>query len=234
MKFYAGRRKDVPTHLPPELQAQWAADRKKKAEHKRQRQLDRIAAATDLLAPHRGGKKGHKATLAAARAAREYEAANRRDDSFSDSDSGLGKALKERVVDPESLVEQIKRFLAGPGAGDRMSLPPMSKLDRECVHKLAEAVGLKSKSIGKGKERYTTLIKKQTVGRKNGGNGYAAWWDAGVERKVTRILRNWGGFEGGRMVGGRGRGAPMPRHKEGDEVGKVSSICRFLSDRNPH
>lgn len=206
-------------------------DRAKKAEHKRQRQLDRIAAATDMLAPHRGGKKGHKAIVAAARAAREYEAAHQRDES--DSNSDVANAFRHRVIDPSSLVEQIKRFVADPGSGDQMSLPPMSKDDREPVHKIAMAIGLKSKSAGKGKGRYITLTKLQKIGQKNDGNGYAAWWDAGIEKKVWKIVRGWGTFDGrGAGGGGRGRGgAMMPRHKEGDEVGKVRFIAFVISSR---
>ena len=170
-----------------------------------------------MLSQHRKGKKSHKAIVAGMRAAREYEAANRRDDS--DSDSGMKEAVENAIVNPEALVKQIKRFLADPGAGDRMSLPAMSKEDRALVHRLADTVGLKSKSSGKDDQRYTTLIKKQSVARKNGGKGYTAFWDAGVERKIMRIIGNWNFRDGG---GQRGRGTGgMPRHKEGDEVGKV-------------
>ena len=53
--------------LPPELQEPWEKDRQKKAENKRKRTLERLTIAADPMAQHKGGKKGHKAMLAAAR-----------------------------------------------------------------------------------------------------------------------------------------------------------------------
>ena len=147
--FAAERRKDKGAELPAELREQWEKDRQKKAENKRKRAEERLRLAADPLAPHKGGKKGHKAMLAAARAAED---------------------LPNRIVDFVTLEQQIRRFLADIGGRDTMVLPPCDKETRKRIHDLAGAFNLKSQSKGSGNERYTTLIKtsKSGVGVKEG------------------------------------------------------------------
>ena len=62
---YVARKKDTGKHLPPELAAQWARDREKKAERRQQRELERLIAAADPLSPKKTGKKARKAMRAA-------------------------------------------------------------------------------------------------------------------------------------------------------------------------
>src|SRR5579863_7648865 len=52
-------------HIPEELRDQWERDRAKKAERKRLRELERIAAAADpfMVRKGKGGKKARKAKL---------------------------------------------------------------------------------------------------------------------------------------------------------------------------
>ncbi|KIY51030.1 hypothetical protein FISHEDRAFT_71324 [Fistulina hepatica ATCC 64428] len=142
----AKRTRDKGQDLPPELQAQFEKDRQKKAEVKRQRQLARLEAAADPLAYHKGGKKGRKAMLAAARL------------------DPTVTALPNRIIDMVTLVQQIRRFLEAIGGPKTMSLPPTSKEVREQIHKMALAFNLKSKSSGKGNARYTSLIKTTKSG----------------------------------------------------------------------
>ena len=82
----------------------------------------------------KGGKKGLKAMIAAAR----YDGPDE---------------LPNRITDMVSLEQQIRRFLADIGGPNSMSLPPAAKETRRKIHELADAFNLKSQSKGKGKER---------------------------------------------------------------------------------
>ncbi|KAJ7466888.1 hypothetical protein FB451DRAFT_1259422 [Mycena latifolia] len=178
--------------LPAELQAVWDKDRVKKAENKRLRALARLEAAADPLAPHKGGKKGRKAMLAAAR----------RDPTIT--------VLPNRVVDMTTLVQQIRRFVGDIGGPVSMSLPPTDKTTRKNIHEMAIAFNLKSVSKGKGDARYTTLTKTTRTGL--GAN----------EAKVAKIARRGGAGAAFVKYDGKARAAAMPRHRDGDEVGKAA------------
>ncbi|KAJ7596595.1 hypothetical protein C8J56DRAFT_917845 [Mycena floridula] len=188
------RRKNKHKDLPDHLQDQWEKDRRKKADRKRQRQLDRLEAAADPLAYHKGGKKGRKAMKAAARL-----------------DPTI-IVIPNRVIDMSSLVQQIRRFINDLSGPSSMSLPPTNKETRKNIHELAVAFGLKSVSKGKGDARYTSLIKTTR-------SGYPP-----DEKKIGRIVRRGGGnadFVRVRDKSNRHDGSG-PRHKEGDEVGKTA------------
>jgi hypothetical protein len=102
-----------------------------------------------------------------------------------------------------------------------MVLPPMEKHERKCVHELAREFGLASKSKGCGKGRFTALTK--TTRTRFTVN----------EHTIAKILRNAQAESSGRArdggspqlaLRGKGKGrVTVPRHREGDEVGKV---CR--------
>ncbi|KIM75681.1 hypothetical protein PILCRDRAFT_666166 [Piloderma croceum F 1598] len=176
-------------NIPIELQDQWARDRSKKAENKRARAKARLEAAADPLLPKKGGKKGHKAILAAAKL-------------------DPSSSIPERVVDMVTLEQQIRRFLADISGKATMVLPPMNKESRKQVHELATAFHLKSQSKGKGDGRYTTLMKTTRSGI------------AIDERKVGRVVKHGRVFM---QPGAKGKNAIiMPRHKDGDEVGKAA------------
>ncbi|CAL1706004.1 unnamed protein product [Somion occarium] len=131
--------------IPLELREQWQKDRDKKAENKRKRALARQEIAADPLARKKGGKKGLKAALAAARLDPSIEIPN-------------------RVVDLVTLEQQIRRFLADIGGSRTMVLPPADKETRTKVHELAGAFNLKSQSKGSGSNRYTTLVRTTKSG----------------------------------------------------------------------
>jgi len=200
-----GKRKDKTKDLPEALQAQWEQDRLKKAEHKRERAAERLQLAADPLFPKKGGKKGRKAMLRTAKL-----------------DATI-TVVPNRVIDMTTLVRQIRRFLADLGGPRSMALPPTNKETRKKMHHMALAFGLKSESKGKGEARYTTLFKTTRSG-------------VGVdERKVAEVMR-WGERSGGGSFGGgrdndggkgKGRGG-VPKHKEGDEVGKVVFLFLVL------
>jgi hypothetical protein len=112
-----------------------------------------------------------------------------------------------------SLETQIRRFLEDIGGRTTMALPPMEKEARKRVHELAQAFGLKSQSKGKGENRYTTLSKTSRSGV------------AIREKKVNKILRQAGAasaYMGAPGGFGKGGAARMPKHKEGEEVGKAA------------
>ncbi|KLO18329.1 hypothetical protein SCHPADRAFT_120527 [Schizopora paradoxa] len=180
-------------NLPPELQQQWQNDRAKKAENKKKRAAARLAVAADPRAFHKQGKKARKMML------RAIAMANDSDNEF-----------PSQIVDYPTLVAQIRLHIADIGGPDTMALPPMAKDDRAKVHEIANAFGLKSVSKGKGKERYTTLVRTSRSGLKVD------------ERKIGKITRTAGAF-GFTRPGNRGeKMASAPRHKEGDEVGKAA------------
>ncbi|KAI0674881.1 hypothetical protein C8Q78DRAFT_1135938 [Trametes maxima] len=184
-----GKNKDV----PPELQEQWEKDRAKKAENKKKRALDSVHLAADPLAQRKGGKKGRKAMLAAARAADDMD-------------------LPHRVTDLVSLERQIRRFLADIGNRSPMSLPPADKETRKQVHELAGAFNLKSQSKGNGAGRYTTLIKTSMSG---------VGINERKIRRILKQATNgaWEGPDGG-YGKGRAKATSLAKHREGEEVGK--------------
>ncbi|KAH0828093.1 hypothetical protein J3R83DRAFT_3752 [Lanmaoa asiatica] len=172
-----------------ELEARWAKDRAKKAEYKRQRLTARLLAALDPLSADVDAETGDGRTRA--QTSRKAMAAAAR----LDPSAALSVAPRA-IVDMASLEAQVRRFVEDAGGRTSMALPPMEKEMRKRVHEMAGAFGVKSMSKGKGKGRYTTLI-KTTRTRVNEG-------------KVRGLMKRYGG--------GKGRG--VPRHREGDEVGK--------------
>ncbi|KAF8893608.1 hypothetical protein BD779DRAFT_1507251 [Infundibulicybe gibba] len=173
--------------LPPELQELWIHDRERKAERKRARERERLENAADPMSKKKGGKKGRKAMLAAARL----------DPTIT--------VLPNRVID---------MFIGDVGGPVSMSLPPTDRGTRKNIHEMALAFNLKSKSQGKGESRYTTLMKTTKTGFGTD------------ERKIAKLVRR-GGAADFVDYSGKGKGNAtsrpvMPRHKDGDEVGKAA------------
>ncbi|GJE92824.1 hypothetical protein PsYK624_089820 [Phanerochaete sordida] len=188
----AKRNKDKPKHLPDDLQAQWEADRAKKAENKRKRAQARLEAAADPLSKKKGGKKGMKAMLAAAR----YE-----------------DELPNRIVDLASLEQQIRRFLADIGGPRTLDTPPAAKEVRKKIHELADAFSLKSQSKGKGDARYTVLTKTTFSGAKINERKI---------RRVLNNPGHWDTTGSARGGQGGSKGVSLAKHREGEEVGKAA------------
>ncbi|EKM54770.1 uncharacterized protein PHACADRAFT_258843 [Phanerochaete carnosa HHB-10118-sp] len=188
----ARRNKDKYKDLPDELQAQWEADRAKKAENKRKRAQTRLEAEADPLTKKKGGKKGMKAMLAAARYEGEEE-------------------LPNRIVDLATLEKQIRRFLANIGGPRTMSTPPADKEARKQIHELANAFSLKSQSKGKGNTRYTVLTKTT-----KSGTNVNEW----KIRRILNVSGYWDTT--GSARGGNGKGVSLAKHHEGEEVGKAA------------
>ena len=183
--------------LAPELQEQWERDRARKAENKRKRALDRLQIAADPLAKKKGGKKGIKAMLAAAR--------------FEDDDPELAE-IPNRVIDFITLEQQIRRFILNVGGPQTMSLPPCNKEIRKKIHEMAQAFNLKSVSKGHGDARYTSLTKTTRTGI------------AVDEKKISRILRVERGYRWSDTAKGKAKVTSLAKHKEGEEVGKVACV----------
>jgi hypothetical protein len=134
---FLGRKKK--RNIPKELHDQWDRDRIKKAERKRLRELERVAATVDPFTTWKGkdGKKARKTKLAATLA---------------------------RSLSLETIVGHMRRFIADIGGARTLPFPPMDRKMRKSVHELAHAFKLESKSRGKGAERCTTLTKKTLSG----------------------------------------------------------------------
>ncbi|KAF9264106.1 hypothetical protein L218DRAFT_863575 [Marasmius fiardii PR-910] len=191
----ARKRKDKNKDLPPELAELWERDREKKAERRRERDLAKLLQAADPVASKKGGKKGRKVTARLA------------------SLDPTITTIPNRVIDTTTLVQEIRRFLENIGGPQQMVLPPTNKETRKMIHELAQAFNLKSVSKGKGDGRYTTLIKttKSAYGAVN-------------EQKIGKVVR-WGRSRGVEFAAKEDwghKGGRMPKHREGDEVGKAA------------
>ncbi|KAG2120267.1 107-domain-containing protein [Suillus clintonianus] len=108
--------------------------------------------------------------------------------------------IQNAIIDMVSLEKQIRRFISDEGGKNNMVLPPMNKASRKEVHELANSFNLKSQSKGKEDWRYITLIKSTKT-------------RAVDEHKVKNVMKRHGG---------RFDNDKMPRHKDGDEVGKAA------------
>jgi len=107
-----------------------------------------------------------------------------------------------RIIDITTLIQQIRQFITDLDGPSTMLLPPVNKQTRKEIHELAAAFQLKSHSKGKGDARYMTLTKtlKTGVARVN-------------EFKIRQVTSRFGG-----------QGNQVPKHREGDQVGAVSSM----------
>jgi len=178
----SGRNKNKNKFISEELNEQWERDRKKKAERKRLRELEKAAAALDPFTTKKGGKKARKAREAAAMA--------------------LPMSL-------ETVVEQLRRFVADLGGARTLPFPPMDRKMRKSVHDLAHAFKLHSKSKNNGSARFTTLAKTRLT-----GINVDEW-------AIARILGTQFSYEGGK---GKGKGkdkAVRIRPRDGEVVGEV-------------
>lgn len=158
--------------IPAELQGQWETDRQRKAEKKRQREMDRLEAAMSL---YPASKKGKAAAKKAAKKGKWQMdqmpslSAGALADMFSDMESDElesdfeadvdrhGEARRRKgfrpVTDMYSLNDEIRAFIRDRGK-TTMTLQPMEKFNRKMVHELAICYGLKSQSKGKGHGRF--------------------------------------------------------------------------------
>ncbi|KAH9007974.1 hypothetical protein EDB84DRAFT_1281330 [Lactarius hengduanensis] len=127
-------------HVPAELHDQWEGDRKKKAERKRLRELERLAATLDPFTPTKKKRLNKKERKKAARNAAAFP------------------------ISLETVVGHMRRFVEDLGSAPTLSLPPMQPHARKSVHELATAFNLNSKSEGKGAARFTRLIKTTRSG----------------------------------------------------------------------
>ncbi|GAC72858.1 hypothetical protein PANT_7c00305 [Moesziomyces antarcticus T-34] len=241
-----------------QLQQQWDKDRASKASKKQQRLAERQAAALNPF-PNTHGKAGSgktKSTKKMAKLARKAEkremraslkahsnnvvAAIQAAGSVDAVDASLftfgGKSsevssleLEERFAfNMDELNQQIQLFLQQRGR-NTMRCQPMDKFARAEVHALANAYNLQSKSKGKGRDRFPTLIKTSRSGlnvdwkkvkrivRSNAGATFGN--DAGksdFRDKNKRKGKGAGG--GGAGMYGVG-GGTVPKNREGEEVG---------------
>lgn len=153
-----------------------------------------MEVAADPLVKNKGGKKGLKDMLKAAKM----------DDSAE---------LPHKVVDLGSLDREIRRFLDNIGGPNSMALPPADKGMRKNIHELATAYNLKSQSKGTGAHRYTTLIKMTRSGLNVN--------EKKVRRILKNAGYNWNAPD---RRGGGNFTASLSKHREGEEVGKVREI----------
>lgn len=230
--------------VPKDLQAQWETDRLKKAEKKRQRELDRVEQQMSLYPSMRkqGKSKGkrkeiypidHTAGLSARQMAAMFDIDTDSDDDFGGGGgrSGRGGGKKRHagqppVTDLHSLNEEIRHFMRDLGK-TTMKLPAMDKFSRKQVHEMAECYSLKSQSKGKGRDRFPILIKTS--------RSSLEMVTVRSERKLQGILggaRSNGDFykskygkkDKAALPGSTARtGAGTQRHKDGDAVGGGAS-----------
>jgi hypothetical protein len=98
-----------------------------------------------------------------------------------------------------------------------LALPPMSKYDRKCVHDLAGKLNLKSKSVGKGTHRFTTIFKtNRSVLFEGDEEGVDSILRRGRFAKHMDVASREKLLNKSGKGGGRGGGA---KHREGMVVG---------------
>ncbi|BEI93595.1 uncharacterized protein CcaverHIS019_0600540 [Cutaneotrichosporon cavernicola] len=231
----AKRNKKAPTHLPQELQDQWARDRAKKAEKKRDRELQRAIA---LLDPSIGfGRKANKkgkgkaaariAHLIPGSAAEVAELFDISDDEGLGPDGGWGiKYHRSNPLLPPTLGDidmMVQDFMSDSGR-TTLQLPPMDKDTRKKVHMLAECYDLKSKSKGKGVGRFPILIKLARSGidvdvKKRDRLVAAGQFNGGSFYKALYARKKGDKDKGDGKKFARGPGASV-RAREGDLVGE--------------
>jgi hypothetical protein len=184
---------------------------------------------------HKGGKKGRKLMIRAAKMGLDVEVIPGPDEIVASRQGGSGagsgagtpgsqgpgtiRVQPNRIIDFASLLTQIRIFVSDISSNRQsMSLPPTDKETRKLIHEIAHEFGLKSVSKGKGDGRYTTLTKTTRT---------KAEMSVKMEKKVMRIVnRSRGGRAGGEFMGsasfggfGGVGGGKMPRQREGEEVG---------------
>lgn len=163
----AKRNHKAPIHLPHELQDQWARDRAKKADKKRERELQRAIALLDprIGFGRKANKKGKKGKAAAASIAHliprsAAEVAELFDVSDDGADlgegGGWGVTYRSNPLLPPTLgdIDLMIQDFMGDSGRTTLQLAAMDKETRKKVHMLAECYGLKSKSKGKGVGRF--------------------------------------------------------------------------------
>ena len=142
-----------------------------------------------------GGKKGKKGWKAKLAAMRASD----------DEDSS-------QSLDIVAVERSIRRFLLDLDS-HKLELHPCNKQTRIKLHEIANAFQLKSSSQGKGKNRFTTLTRTAKSGVRID------------EKKIRRILQTGGGsWDSDGRKGKGGKATSLAKHREGEEVGKVS--CR--------
>ncbi|KAL8284032.1 hypothetical protein RQP46_005145 [Phenoliferia psychrophenolica] len=132
--------------------------------------------------------------------------------------------------DAAALNVAMKEFILSP-AKMSLSLPPMSKKSRVAVHLLAELYGLKSKSVGGGKNRFPVLertsrskvfgVDERKVAAIVGygeGEGVGQW---GSGRQTGKMGGLWAALGGEKKKGGGGGGGGGggAKNREGVVVG---------------
>lgn len=185
------RKKDK--HIPAQLQAQWDKDRAKKAEKRREREIARLQEAIEKSPAGKGKLKSKKNKLLA--------------------NVGLffdGDTLHTGEIEDLAVLETIIRKFISSLQLTRMILPPKSKDFRKRAHFLADAFNLKSKSQGKGEDRFTTFVKTTRSG-------------VGInEYKVTQLVKGHSGA-GFHVSGKAAKTKPVRvKHRDGDVVGQAA------------
>ncbi|KAK4687093.1 ferric-chelate reductase, partial [Tremellales sp. Uapishka_1] len=213
-------------NIPAELQDQWEKDRLKKADRKRQRELERLIAEIDPYPAARKGKgksKIQQASLAHLIPRSAAEVADLFDvDSDQEVAMPMGKRGRMAHLFPQSLEQidgHIRDFLLDHGK-TTYSLPPMDKEGRKKVHMLAECFGLVSKSRGSGKSRFTVLIKQSRSGMLINETRVAKLLSGGAIKSKFNGSGGGGGGGGAKKKGPPGGAGSSVRHKDGDQVGE--------------
>ncbi|KAJ9094826.1 hypothetical protein QFC20_006804 [Naganishia adeliensis] len=199
--------------VPKELQGQWEKDRQKKADKKRQRELDRLEAAMSLYPASKKGKgKGKKGKPRFGF-----------DDSDSDEDmTPRRKKGIQPVTDMGSLNQEIRSFILDLGK-TTMTLPPMEKFSRKRVHELAACYSLKSQSKGKGRGRFPILIKTSYSSLQVNEHKINNIVGSDTPGKFYKAKYGGNAGKGPQMPGGAGRSGQAVRHQEDDAVGRDAS-----------
>ncbi|KAJ9102548.1 hypothetical protein QFC21_002949 [Naganishia friedmannii] len=200
--------------VPAGLQSQWEKDRQKKADKKKQRELDRLEAAMSLYPASKKGKgKGKKGKPRFG-----FDDVDSEDD---DMNPGRKRGIQP-VTDLGSLNQEIRKFIRDSGK-TTMTLPPMEKFSRKRVHELASCYSLKSQSKGKGRGRFPILIKTSFSSVEVNEHKINQIVGINTPGKFFKAKYGSNSGKGPSLPGNASRSGAAVRHNEGDAVGHGAS-----------
>ncbi len=189
------RRKDKGKDLPPDLQALWEKDRKAKAEHKKAREQARLENAADPMAKKKRRQERPQSNACSRRAGPHHN------------------------CHPESYYRYghfgaaIRRFIADIGGPPTHVTPTDQQRDTQKYPR--DGGGVQFDQL---EQRARVMHGTPLFQRQRGAD--FAWMNRRLRRSYAEAegWRTWGLF----YTREEGQGCPsMPRHREGDEVGKA-------------
>ncbi|GJJ06535.1 hypothetical protein Clacol_000727 [Clathrus columnatus] len=223
---YNSTKRDKSSHLPPGLKERWEQDRTKKAERKRERQLQREIEQVEAamhVSPSGKGKlsKIQRKLLRRSAVDSSTSTSHISSDALRFEYVSSSTIQVSKITDLSALDTLIRSTFFLDFNLQKVILPPKDKQWRAKAHDLANAFYLKNKSEGREGDRFLTLSRTSMtgVGMREGKIMNILRRSGRVEGSGGSWVRDKGRFEGGR--GGKG-GHVKIRTRDGEEVGAAA------------